>query len=80
MTPDRWRDINELFHAALAIDSKNRDVYLAEACKGDVELRLEVENLIASHESAEASMHTASLRETVQQRSEEHTSELQSHA
>ena len=67
MTPDRWRDINELFHAALAIDSKNRDVYLAEACKGDVELRLEVENLIASHESAEASMHTASLRETVQQ-------------
>lgn len=67
MTPDRWRDINELFHAALAIDSTKRDVYLAEACKGDVELRLEVENLIASHESAEASMHTASLRETVQQ-------------
>ena len=67
MTPDRWRDINELFHAALAIDSEKRDVYLVEACKGDVELRLEVENLIASHESAEASMHTASLRETVQQ-------------
>ena len=48
MTPDRWRDINELFHAALAVDSKQRDVYLSEACKGDVELRLEVENLIAS--------------------------------
>jgi len=67
MTSDHWREINELFHAALAIDSQKREAYLAEACEGDVELRQEVESLIASHESAEASMHTASLRAAVQQ-------------
>src|SRR5690242_2366103 len=67
MTSDRWQEINELFHAALAVDLQKREAYLAEACDGDAELRQEVENLIASHESAEASMYTVSFREAVQQ-------------
>jgi serine/threonine protein kinase/tetratricopeptide (TPR) repeat protein len=66
MNPDRWRQVNELFHAALAIDGQKREAYLAEVCQ-DVGLRQEVEKLIAGHESAEASMQTASVREAVQQ-------------
>lgn len=67
MTSDRWRQVNELFHAALAVDPEKRQSYVAEVCQGDTDLKQEVENLIAGHESAEASMQTASIRESVHQ-------------
>ena len=67
MTPDRWRQVNELFHAALAVDGQKRKSYLTEVCQGDAGLEQEVENLIAGHESAEASMQTGSIREALQQ-------------
>src|SRR5580704_4598334 len=67
MTQDRWRQIEELFHAALAIDGQKRDAYLAEVCRGDADLRQEVQNLIAGHQAAAASMPTAAVRESVQQ-------------
>ena len=67
MHPDRWRQIEELFHAALALDGNKREAYLAEACLDDASLRQEVENLIVGHEGATASMQTAMVREAVQQ-------------
>ena len=66
MTQDRWLQINELFHGALALDREKRDAYLAEACMANRELRQEVEKLIAGHECAESSMQTAAVREAVQ--------------
>jgi serine/threonine protein kinase/tetratricopeptide (TPR) repeat protein len=71
MTTDRWRRINELFHAAATLDPANREVYLAEASGDDVELRREVENLLIGNESAEASMPTVSIRQVVRQLAEE---------
>jgi serine/threonine protein kinase/tetratricopeptide (TPR) repeat protein len=71
MTPDRWRQINELFHAALTLDAPSRESYLAEVCRGDAGLREEVESLVAGHESAKASMQTDVVREAVQQLVEE---------
>jgi len=67
MTADRWQQVNDLFHAALAVERRRREAYLAEACQDDADLCREVEKLIAAHESAEASMQTAGLREVVQQ-------------
>jgi serine/threonine protein kinase/tetratricopeptide (TPR) repeat protein len=67
MNSDRWRQIEEMFHAALAFDGQKRDAYLAEVCRGDADLRQEVQNLIAGHEAATASMQTAAVRESVQQ-------------
>jgi serine/threonine protein kinase len=67
MTPDRWRQINELFHAALTLDAQSREAYLAEVCRGDAGLRQEVESLVAGHESAKASMQTDFVRGAVQQ-------------
>ncbi len=67
MTPDRWRQINELFHAALTLDAQSREAYLSEVCRGDAGLRQEVESLVAGHESAKASMQTDFVRGAVQQ-------------
>ena len=49
MTPERWRRINEIFHAALDQDDDGRDRYVREACGGDAELLREVQSLLQSH-------------------------------
>src|SRR5829696_6402838 len=52
MTPERYRQIGEVYHAALEIDAGERAAFLDAACAGDAALRREVESLIASHEQA----------------------------
>jgi predicted Ser/Thr protein kinase len=52
--PDRWRRINDLFHAALERPADEREAFLAEVCGGDASLRDEVASLVASHERADA--------------------------
>ncbi len=49
MTADRWRQIEDLCHEALARDPEDRPAFLAQACAGDDELRREVESLL-THE------------------------------
>ena len=55
MTPDRWQQISQLFHAALAREGDDRAAFLAEACGGDEPLRRELESLLAQPASAQAS-------------------------
>ncbi len=50
MTPERWQQIEKLFHAALERTPKERAAFLADVCAGDEELRREVESLLATHE------------------------------
>lgn len=52
MTPERWRQIGELYHAALERPQEHRSAFLAEACANDDALRLEVEALLNSNDSA----------------------------
>ena len=52
MTPERWRQITELFHAARAHDGLGRDAFLSEACADDFDLRQELDSLIAAHDEA----------------------------
>ena len=52
MTPDRWRQVTEIFHAALARDAAARDAFLRDACQGDPSLRSEVDALVAAHGDA----------------------------
>ena len=52
MKPERNRQIDEVFQAALARDAAARPVFLDEACAGDPVLRGHVEALLASDESA----------------------------
>jgi len=50
MTPERWQKVKEIFDAALKYETRERNVFLSNACGGDDDLRQEVESLIASHE------------------------------
>ena len=50
MMPERYRQIGDLYHAALEVDAGERAAFLETACAGDAELRREVESLIASHD------------------------------
>jgi len=53
MNADRWQQIDELFHAALACEPKQRTKFLENNCAGDEGLRGEVESLISSLEGAD---------------------------
>ena len=47
MTPERWGQIEELFHRASECEPEHRAILLDEACSGDPELRREVEALLS---------------------------------
>jgi len=46
MTPERWQQIDQLFHAALGYEPAQRPGFLVSECGGDEELRLEVERIV----------------------------------
>jgi len=52
MTPERWRQVDEIFHSALACEPGLRTSFLTQACAGDVSLLKEVESLISFHEDS----------------------------
>ncbi|HSB10276.1 MAG TPA: protein kinase [Blastocatellia bacterium] len=52
MTPSRWQRIEELFHSALQRKPDEHREFLIENCKGDPELRRQVEALLESHQEA----------------------------
>src|SRR5438876_1132634 len=47
MKPERWQQIERLYHAALEREPEARAAFLDKACAGDEELRREVEGLLA---------------------------------
>ncbi len=46
MQPERWRQIEDIFHAALESDPARRPAFLQSACGGDADLRSQVEALL----------------------------------
>jgi len=49
MSPDRWREVERLYHAALERDPEFRVAFLAEAVDSDEELLDEVQSLLEQH-------------------------------
>ena len=52
MKPERWQRIDEIFGVALQHKPDERKAFLDEACRGDEELRQEVESLLAAERAA----------------------------
>ena len=52
MTPDRWRVVDALLKAALALEPAARDVFVTDACGDDRALLDEVASLLAAHATA----------------------------
>jgi serine/threonine-protein kinase len=50
MTPEGWQRVKEVFDAAANLQGSERVACLDEACRGDEELRREVESLLSSDE------------------------------
>jgi GAF domain-containing protein len=53
MNPDRWKVVDQLYHAARSRPPMERPAFLAEACGGDQSLRHEVESLLEIDPSAD---------------------------
>ena len=56
MTPERWRQVEEIAHAARSRVESERVPFLVHACAGDEALRREVESLLAHQASARGSL------------------------
>jgi serine/threonine protein kinase/Tol biopolymer transport system component len=54
MTPERWAEIDRVWHAVLARPEAERAAAVAELCAGDTELRRDVEALLANLARASA--------------------------
>jgi len=52
MTPERWQQIRGVFDQASALKDNQRIPFLDQVCKGDDDLRHEVESLLASNDEA----------------------------
>jgi serine/threonine protein kinase/Tol biopolymer transport system component len=47
MQAERWRRVEQLYHAAMELEEGQRTAFLERSCAGDQALRVEVESLIA---------------------------------
>jgi serine/threonine protein kinase/TolB-like protein/Flp pilus assembly protein TadD len=54
MNPERWQQVDRLFHSALECAPSARAAFLEQACTGDEALRREVESLVESHEQPDS--------------------------
>src|SRR6516225_641393 len=61
MEPERWQEIERLYHLALGHEESRRAEFLEQACGGDEALRREVESLLAYAKPAQAFMEAPSL-------------------
>ena len=61
MSEERRRRVYELFHAALERDSATRQPYLEIACGADIELRQQVELLVAEQQDACSFLETPAM-------------------
>ena len=52
MTPERWHQITEMFHAARERDPGQREAFLAEVCREDATLRRQVQAMLDGHDDA----------------------------
>jgi serine/threonine-protein kinase len=59
--PDRWHQLERLYHEALACDEHSRAAFVRTACEGDESLRRELESLLAYSNAAPEFMATPAL-------------------
>ncbi|MBS1790011.1 MAG: AAA-like domain-containing protein [Acidobacteria bacterium] len=61
MNSDRWKQINELYYAALERSTQERELFLNDKCLGDDTLRMEVSSLLASNDEAGDFMNASAI-------------------
>ena len=61
MEPERWSQIEKLYHSAAALPADERAAFLERACSDDSELRKELESLLAHDEQAQSFIESPAL-------------------
>jgi serine/threonine protein kinase/tetratricopeptide (TPR) repeat protein len=61
MRPERWHEIKQLCHSAADLPKAERETFLEQVCKGDSDLRREVESLLVQEEEAEHFMECSAM-------------------
>ena len=46
MQPERWKQVEQLYHASLEQEKEQRGAFLQQACAGDEALRRQVQSLL----------------------------------
>lgn len=72
MEPERWRQIESLFHSALKGEKSRRTAFLEQACAGDEALRQEVELLLAQQEKTDGFLEAPALEVAAQALARDH--------
>jgi serine/threonine protein kinase/TolB-like protein/Tfp pilus assembly protein PilF len=65
MTPERWQQVETLFHRTVDLEPEARAAWLDSHCTGDPALRREVEALLDSDQARRGSLREAVAREAV---------------
>ncbi len=76
MQPERWRQIEELYHAALEREPSERAAFVNDACAGNPELRKEIESLLVCDESAAHFIETPAFDATARAIAEDRVSHM----
>ena len=71
MKPERWQQVEQLYHSTLEKEVVERPAFLAEACAGDEGLRREVESLLAYEDQAEHFIESPALEVAANMMAEE---------
>ena len=66
MQTERWQRLEEIFQSALEHAPQNRAAWLDSACGGDVQLRYEVDSLLAAHDTGYFDRTRAGFAEALQ--------------
>jgi len=61
MEPERWRNVQRLYHQALERPEGKRSAFLRRACTGDTALRQMIESLLRAHRDAESFLEIPAL-------------------
>jgi eukaryotic-like serine/threonine-protein kinase len=61
MEPERWRRIEQIFHAALKVEESRRARFLEQSCHGDEDLRHRLESLLAHHHDKQSILDSPAL-------------------
>jgi Tol biopolymer transport system component/serine/threonine protein kinase len=72
MTPERWQQIEKIYHSALELAENERPAFLEKACAGDRALRQEVESLLDHQEQTKFFEAPALVRAAQGQQTQDH--------
>ena len=61
MTPERWKQVEQIYQASLDHDPSARSAFLDQACVGDDELRREVVSLLGAHKTDDPFLESPAL-------------------